>query len=178
MQTKTVYSYMPITKEYLGPLTLNESDMSPLEPGVFLIPGNTQLVPPPTIPHGFFARALNKAWELVPVPVAEQIPEEVVEPLPVVVPADPQKLLTAGIQEFMDTMAQSVGYDDLKTAITYRGDPNPLFAAQAEAFFVFRSVAWTKCYAHLAEILVSGKAFPTLAEALALLPPLTIPKAV
>lgn len=51
------------------------------------------------------------------------------------------------VQEYMDSFAKSKGanrnYDTVQSAITYRGDPNPVFAAEAEAFFQFRSAVWT-----------------------------------
>lgn len=52
------------------------------------------------------------------------------------------------VQTYMDSFAKSVGanrnYDTVQSAITYRGDPNPVFAAEAEAFFQFRSAVWTQ----------------------------------
>lgn len=44
---KTVYSYFPGTGYYRGPLQLDDSDRSPLEPDVFLLPGHTTETPPP-----------------------------------------------------------------------------------------------------------------------------------
>lgn len=87
---------------------------------------------------------------------------------------DPEAIIravTVTIQARMDAAARDRGYDDLKTAITYRGDPNPKFAAEAEAFFVWRSAVWTKAYA----VLATG-AIPTLPEAIALMPLLELPE--
>ena len=82
--------------------------------------------------------------------------------------------LVAHLQFFMDRLARGYGYDDLKTAITYRGDPNPKFAAEAEGFFLLRSGVWTSAYARLALVESGLASFPTLAEAVAMIPPLTI----
>jgi hypothetical protein len=82
--------------------------------------------------------------------------------------------LVSGLQALMDTRARTYGYDDLKTAITYRGDPNPRFAAEAEGFFVWRSGVWTTAYTHLARVQAGEVDFPTLDEAIAMMPPLTI----
>lgn len=89
-------------------------------------------------------------------------------------PVDPVPVLVSALQGLMDAKARTYGYDDLKTAITYRGDPNPRFAAEAEGFFVWRSGVWTTAYAHLARVKAGEATFPTLDEAIAMMPPLTI----
>ncbi|CAN7676775.1 hypothetical protein LJR039_005398 [Pseudorhodoferax sp. LjRoot39] len=86
-----------------------------------------------------------------------------------------RKHLTDLLQRTMDIAAQAIGYDDLKTAITYRGDPNPVFSAQADAFFAWRSAVWTQAYAHLAQVEAGAASFPTDAEALAMMPALDLP---
>ena len=89
-------------------------------------------------------------------------------------PIDPVNTLTAALQGAMDEEARMYGYDDIKTAITYRGDPNPVFAAQAEAFFVKRSAVWTQAYALLAQVEQGLAQFPTVEEAIAMMPVLQI----
>lgn len=88
--------------------------------------------------------------------------------------ADPVRAITDALQSAMDNEARSYGYDDIKTAITYRGDPNPRFAAQAEAFFVKRSAVWTQAYALLALVEQGQAQFPTVEEAIAMMPVLQI----
>lgn len=83
--------------------------------------------------------------------------------------------LIAAVQRVMDAEARALGYDDLKTAITYRGDPNPKFAAEAEAFFVWRSAVWTQAYAHLAQVQAGEASMPTVEEAIAMTPTLALP---
>jgi len=90
------------------------------------------------------------------------------------IPLDPVPTLVSGLQDLMDSRAKALGYDDLKTAITYRGDPNPKFAAEAEGFFVYRSGVWTTAYAYLARVQAGEVSFPTLAEAVAMMPALSI----
>lgn len=92
------------------------------------------------------------------------------EPLPEPEPVDPVPLLVAALQSHMDAAAKELGYDDLKTAITYRGDPNPRFAAEAEGFFLWRSAIWTTAYAMLG----SGNIPETIEAAVALMPTLNI----
>jgi hypothetical protein len=82
--------------------------------------------------------------------------------------------LVAHLQFFMDRMAREHGYDDLKTAITYRGDPNPKFAAEAEAFFMWRSSIWTLAYQRLALVGAGEATLPTLEEAISMLPLLSL----
>jgi hypothetical protein len=47
-----------------------EADESPLEPGVFLIPGGAVTVSPPEAGPGSAARWIDGAWQIVPVPDA------------------------------------------------------------------------------------------------------------
>lgn len=62
-------------KKYIG---LVECQESPLEPGVFLVPGNATLIPPPSdIPEGKEVVFNGTEWELVDLPsVAEPVPTE------------------------------------------------------------------------------------------------------
>lgn len=83
---------------------------------------------------------------------------------------NPIPLMVEAIQLTMDTKAQALGYDDLKTAITYRGDPNPKFAAEADGFFTWRSSVWTEAYARMA----AGNIPASPADAVALMPALQI----
>ena len=70
MNFKTVHSFDPATGFYTGPIQLDDSDLSPLEEGVFLIPGDCLEDGPPPIPEGFRAVAQGKAWSLAAIPVA------------------------------------------------------------------------------------------------------------
>lgn len=87
---------------------------------------------------------------------------------------DPVAMLTVVLQRAMDEKAQSYGYDDIKTAITYRGDPNLKFAAEADGFFMWRSAVWTQAYALLAQIQQGLAQFPTQQEAIGMMPKLQI----
>ena len=95
-------------------------------------------------------------------------------PVSLLAPVDPEAALVAGLQANLDSQAQALHYDDIATAITYRGDPNPRFAAEAEGFFALRSGTWTTAYAYLTLVAAGTKAFPTLAEAIAMMPALSI----
>ncbi len=91
-------------------------------------------------------------------------------------PISPVALITLTLQRAMDARAREFGYDDLATAITYRGDPNPKFAAEAEAFFAWRSAVWTQAYALLAQVEQGVASLPTTEEALAMMPELELPE--
>lgn len=90
-------------------------------------------------------------------------------------PIDPVPALTVAVQAALDAGARQRGYDNIATAITYRGDPNPKFAAEAEVYFQWRSDTWTTAYSILADVEAGKRAFPTNEEAIALLPPLVLP---
>lgn len=95
-------------------------------------------------------------------------------------PVDPTPALVASlvsvIQVELDRRAKLYGYDDIKSAITYRGDPNPRFATEAEAFFVLRSQTWTTAYAYLDQAALGAVPFPIPdAEAISMMPALALP---
>lgn len=61
---KIVHRFSPETGEYLGPVALDASDLSPREPGVFLIPSNCTENAPPEAPAGTVAIRSGDAWEV------------------------------------------------------------------------------------------------------------------
>ncbi|MBK3745656.1 hypothetical protein G3A39_41595 [Paraburkholderia aspalathi] len=74
------------------------------------------------------------------------------------------------IQSHLDTTAQQRQYDRMQTAISYRGDPNPQYAAEADALFIWRSEVWTYAMAELAKVESGARAIPTVDEFIAELP--------
>lgn len=79
--SKTVYSFDPRTGAFVGPLNLDRGDLSPLERGVYLIPGNCLDESPPTPASGKWPFAVSGAWVLQdspgkPGPSPELTPEE------------------------------------------------------------------------------------------------------
>lgn len=117
------------------------------------------------VPDALWRELMGKAIEIG----VDGLPREKVPPEP-----DPVGILTAALQGEMDARARALGYDDIRTAITYRGDPNPVFAAQAESLFVWRSDVWTQAYALLAQVQQGLAQFPTVEEAIAMMPVLQI----
>lgn len=73
---KTVYQ-TDAQGYYVGPTIADES---PLEPGVFLIPGGAVEAEPPSIPEGSRARWDGAGWHLEEIPAPEPEPEPEPEP--------------------------------------------------------------------------------------------------
>lgn len=48
------------------------------------------------------------------------------------------------IDDYINSKAREYKYNDVYSMISYRGDPNPKFAQEAESMFVWRSAVWTK----------------------------------
>ncbi|OCP05267.1 hypothetical protein BC374_16385 [Ensifer sp. LC13] len=81
-------------------------------------------------------------------------------PAPPVTQAD----YSAAIQAHLDAKARERQYDGIHTAIGYRDDPNPNFAAEATALFAWRSAVWTFSSAELAKVMAGERPQPTVAE--------------
>lgn len=79
---------------------------------------------------------------------------------------------TDAVQRYIDRGAQQWGYDDLRSACTYIGDPYPVFDAEAIALRDWRSACWTACHALLATALASSEPRPSVADVIAALPAL------
>lgn len=54
----------------------------------------------------------------------------------------------AFVQQRLDALAQSWGYDDIKSGCTYAGDPYPRFNAEGTAMRNWRSATWAAVDAH------------------------------
>jgi hypothetical protein len=92
--------------------------------------------------------------------------------VPAPAPVDLQKQLTDFVQGLMDAKAQSYHYDDLTTAVTYAEEASvPQFQQEGQAFRAWRSQVWASAYSILGEVQAGTRAFPTVAEVPALLPP-------
>lgn len=82
---------------------------------------------------------------------------------------------TAAIQMHLDATAQQRQYDGIQTAVSYRDDPNPQFAAEAEALFVWRSAVWTYANAELENVQSGARIHPGIDELIGELPELVWP---
>jgi hypothetical protein len=79
------------------------------------------------------------------------------------------------IQRHLDATAQLRSYDSIHTAVGYRGDPNPVFAAEAEALFTWRSAVWTAGLAIMADVAAGISPMPSEAEIVGALPAMVWP---
>lgn len=74
---KTVYKFHPDSGLYLGPLDLDDGDLSPEEDGVYLIPGGAVDVAPPALQPGEYVRWNGVMWSVIaaPPPPVVVVPE-------------------------------------------------------------------------------------------------------
>jgi hypothetical protein len=164
MKTKIVYSFHPDTRVFVGPVTLDEGDLSPLEPGVWHIPGNCLEVPPPESDAGHVAFESNGAWLTKPVPVAHIVEQAALTPV------QQAAQLEAAVRERLDAMARAYRYDDIADACSYAvAFDVPKFYAEGKAFQLLRSLAWEIVEPVLDSVVVGGPV-PTVDELLAMLP--------
>jgi len=70
----------------------------------------------------------------------------------------------AAIQKALDAGAQSWGYDDLRAAVSYVGDPYPRFNAEAVALRGWRSAVWVWAGQFKADILAGHASMPDSIE--------------
>lgn len=111
--------------------------------------------------------------EIVPIPAPPE-PEPYV-PTPEEVAEQTKQQLIWSVQNHLDTAARQLGYDDIKTAVTYADEPAvPKFQTEGKAFRAWRSLVWAACYATLADVLDNKRDVPTVDELLAELPVLEV----
>ena len=80
--------------------------------------------------------------------------------------------ITATVQAHMDAAAQAMGYDDIKTAVTYADEPAvPRFQSEGQALRAWRSLVWAKCYQLLDEVQTGMRGLMSPDQVVAELPP-------
>lgn len=169
--TKIVFAFNPFTRLYLGPVTLDASDLSPEEEGVFLLPGNCLESEPPAPPEGMRVIESAGAWLLEQIPVVPVDP-----PAPPLTEAQRIANLRIEVQRHLDAAAAGMGYDDMRTAVTYAEEPTVLkFQNEGKALRAWRSLVWAKCYEVLTAWNAKEIAEPTREELIAMLPVLEQP---
>lgn len=82
---------------------------------------------------------------------------------------------SSAIARHLDATARLRQYDGILSAMTYRGDANPVFAAEAEALFAWRSAVWTYALAELAKVENDERGVPSVADLIAELPSMEWP---
>lgn len=140
--TKTVYGFDPATRRYIGPVVLDDTDLSPLEPGVYLIPGDCVEDAPP---QGFPGQTVSRSeggWVLDAMPVA-QIDAATGEVLAI----EDRTVLTADTSERLYRLAgPAVAPGDLWNGALGSFEPPPtsidvLLAGKLQAIAIARSAA-------------------------------------
>jgi len=175
MNTKTVYQ-IDAHNMLRGAITLDESDQSPLEPGVWLIPAGCVEIPPPAIPEGKRAIYTGEGWDLVNEPVEESAPDPEPKSEPAdMLPEDMRRYLTSIAQKHMDKTAQQRNYDGILSMCTYATSTNPKFAAEGQAGVEWRDDVWALCYKLLDHVGDGSADSPTAAELIELLPTFSWP---
>ena len=90
--------------------------------------------------------------------------------------ADLIAAISLAVQSHMDAVAKDLGYDDIKTAVTYADEPAvPKFQAEGQALRAWRSLVWAKCYELLDEVKSGTRGVMTAEEVLAELPKFEMP---
>lgn len=102
--------------------------------------------------------------------------------LPTLVPPPPPSraeqiaALTAAVQAHVDAQARLLGYDDIRSAVSYADEPAvPRYAAEGAALRAWRSLVWAACYAGL-EALCEESPLPDAAAVIAALPAFAAPE--
>lgn len=167
--TKTVYAFHPDTRAFVGPVLLDEGDMSPLEEGVWLIPGGCLESAPPSPGPGQYAAAEAGAWVLRDIPATPEAPQP--EPLTV-----EQRIaaLLRHVDAHLNAGAATRRYDSIVTASLRAGYPGP-FHDEGVAFATWMDATYARCYEILAQWEAGEIAEPTAAELIAMLPALGLP---
>lgn len=174
---KTVYSYDTVSGALQGLVELNDGDRSPLEPEVWLLPAGTTAVVPPTPVPGWITTWTGTEWTLradprPPLPDPDNT-------TPSTEPPSLDDLAEAyrdAVQAHMDARARSLGYDDIRNAVTYAEEPSvPRFQEEGRAFRAWRSLVWEHCYALFDRVKAGQALIPTHEALFAGLPVLILP---
>ena len=77
----------------------------------------------------------------------------------------------AEVQRHLDAAARAKNYDDIVSACSYAGAPNP-FQAEGQKFLEWRGNVWAACYQIMADVQAGTRQPPTLDSLIAELPAL------
>ena len=76
--------------------------------------------------------------------------------------------LEVRVQQWLDAQARALGYDDIRSAVTYAEEPTvSKFQQEGQTLRRLRSLAWARCYEILNEIQAGQRSIPTEAELIA-----------
>lgn len=74
------------------------------------------------------------------------------------------------VQAHLDLTAQSRGYDNTYTCLSYLSSTDPVWNKEANAFNVWRDQVWRRCHETLNAVMAGECAPPSIEELLAMLP--------
>jgi len=175
---KTVYAH-DAEGVYVGKVMLDNSDLSPMEPGVWLIPGNCLEARPPTnIGAGRqIVRAGNK-WMVrdIPKPAEEDESGSAAQQEAGDSPEEPAlRAVYLRVEDWLEQNARSAGYRDLVTAISYADEPAvPQFQEEGRRIRAWRSLVWARVFALNAEAMNGERDALTADTVIELLPALVL----
>lgn len=83
-------------------------------------------------------------------------------------PEQIMKRVEARVQLWLDEQARALGYDDIKSAVSYAEESVvPKFQQEGQAMRRLRSLVWARCYEILAQVQAGQRSIPTDDELIA-----------
>lgn len=157
---KNLFSYIDQYK------IMSESDENSIPKGYYLL---QRIYPKPEIPEGKFKGyhfkiedGVMKRWYLIC---------DGVDDKQLLVLEDYEE----AVQDYLDKTVQQKGYDNVYTCLSYKGDPDPIFSAEADAVLTWRSQVWRCAQSILNQWQQGQIEQPTISEVISQLPILTWP---
>lgn len=185
---KTIYLIDPETRVLRG------SSPHPIDPvataragkpvHALLNPAFATEVEPPRVPAGKRAVLVDASWVLEALPEPAPSMQPAIAPLEDVKPTEPAPLtleqrlarLRDLVQQYLDAMARSLGYDDIRTAVTYAEEPAvPNFQHEGRALRAWRSLVWSAWHELRTRVEAGDAAEPAEDQLADVLPRLAIP---
>ena len=183
-----IFNYSPLNGEFLSE---GVADPNPAEEGAWLIPADATTQAPPDPEEGKARVFANGAWSQVEDHRGETWWNADGAPLVITSLGDPSALgLTSsappappptledyrrGIQGFVDETARQRQYDGGTSCASYANSTNATWAAEANAFIVWRDAVWVYSFAELDKVQSGQREQPTVAAFIAELPALVWP---
>ncbi len=90
-------------------------------------------------------------------------------------PDQQSKQMSSWVQGMLDATARSLSYDSMAVAVSYKGDPNPMWSADADALVAYRSVVWVAALPQINAVKAGTNTIPIKSLFLASLPSYTVP---
>lgn len=159
MPTKTVYQTNS-SGLFVG---LAEADPSPMEPGVWLIPGGCVETPPPTYDFGLWPAWNGEAWVAVPVDMSGEsyVPETQEEIV---------ATYTKAVDDYVEARARALKYNGAAHLASYVSSTVPDWANEAQEFVAWRDEVWLYVLAVYETAQLDPESFPALQDLLESLP--------